>query len=145
MKTEMEMAMFSYPATVTRIAPGDFLVRFADVPEAITGGDTPAKALENAPDALAGAIDGYLELDMPVPAPRDAADGEHLVALDPEVAARVALRRRMSELGLTKVALAQRMNRDEKAVRRILSGKNASFSMTMDALKAVGLRPALSV
>jgi hypothetical protein len=37
------------------------------------------------------------------------------------------------------------MNRDERAVRRVLSGKNASFSLTMEALRAVGLRTALSV
>lgn len=51
----------------------------------------------------------------------------------------------MGEQGISNVALAKRINRDEKAVRRILSGKSASFSLTMDALKAVGLRPALSV
>ena len=139
------MELFSYPASVTEACPGDFVVRFAAVPEAITGGDTIEGALANAPDALAVAIDGYLERDWPVPAPGAAMEGEHAIPLDPEVAARGVLRRTMSEMGITNVALAKRMNRDEKAVRRILSGRNASFSMTLDALKAVGLHPALSV
>ncbi len=139
------MELFSYPATVTEAYPGDFVVRFAEVPEAITGGDTVEAALANAPDALAVAIDGYLERDRSIPAPRPAKDSEYPISLDPEVAARVVLRRAMKELGVTNVALARRMKRDEKAVRRILSGRNASFSMTLDALRAVGLHPALSV
>ncbi|MEO8926780.1 MAG: type II toxin-antitoxin system HicB family antitoxin [Caulobacteraceae bacterium] len=139
------MELFSYPATVEEIVPGDFLVRFVEVPEAITGGDTVEEALANAPDALACAIEGYLERDWTVPAPRPAKDHEYPISLDPETAARVVLRRAMKELGISNVTLARRMKRDEKAVRRILSGRHASFSMTLDALKAVGLHPALSV
>jgi len=139
------MTEFKYPATVTEVEPGEFIVRFADVPEAITGAATLAAALANAPDALAAAIEGYLEAGWIAPAPRASNPGEHPIVLEPEIAARVGLQQAMREQGLTNVALAQRMNRDEKAVRRILSGKNASFALTMEALKAVGLRPALSV
>lgn len=143
--SDISVELFVYPATVEEIAPGDFILRFPDVPEAITGGDTPDQALANGPDALSAAIEGYLELDRPAPSPRAAQAGEHPVPLDPEIAARVILSKAMSELGVTNVALAKRMNRDEKAVRRILSGKHASFSMTLEALKALGRRPALSI
>ncbi|HZK99279.1 MAG TPA: hypothetical protein VFC47_05220 [Caulobacteraceae bacterium] len=51
----------------------------------------------------------------------------------------------MNAQGLTNVALARRMNRDEKAARRILSGRRASFALTLEALKALELRPALGV
>jgi antitoxin HicB len=142
---EKEMEVFSYPATVAEVEPGEFIVRFEDVPEVVTGANSLSAALANAPDALAAIVEYYLEEGLPVPAPRAPHPGEHAVALDPEVAARVVLHRAMNEQGLSNVALAKRMNRDEKAVRRILSGKNASFSMTMDALKAVGVRPALGV
>jgi antitoxin HicB len=142
---ERKMTEFSYPATVTEVEPGEFIVRFVDVPEAITGAATRTAALANAPDALAVAIEAYLEAGWNLPAPRAANQGEHPIPLEPEIAARVVLQQAMREQGLTNVALAQRMNRDEKAVRRILSGKNASFALTMEALKAVGLRPALSV
>jgi hypothetical protein len=46
---------------------------------------------------------------------------------------------------VTKVALAARMRVDEKAIRVILSGRNVSLNRTLDALRAVGVRPALAV
>lgn len=139
------MELFSYPATVTEAYPGDFVVRFADLPEAITGGSTVKEALANAPDCLAVAIEGYLERDWPLPPPRAAKEGEHAIPLDPQIAGRAILKQVMQEQGLTNVDLAERMKRDEKAIRRILSGRQASFSMTLAALKAVGVLPALSV
>lgn len=61
------------------------------------------------------------------------------VPLNPAVAARVLLTQAMAEQGLTKVALAARLHVDEKAVRVIL------LNRTLDALRAVGIRPALAV
>jgi antitoxin HicB len=138
------MQTFSYPAIIEQPYPSDFVVRFADVPEAITGGETVEEALTNAPEALEVAIEHYLALGRPVPNPRPAAEGEHLVALAPAVAARVLLTRAMSDQQLTKVALAARMNKDEKVVRRVLSGKGASLELILEALIAVGVRPALA-
>ena len=46
--------------------------------------------------------------------------------------------------GRAKVAIAARMKVDEKAVRVILSGRNVSLNRTLDALKAVGIRPTLA-
>jgi hypothetical protein len=37
------------------------------------------------------------------------------------------------------------MQVDEKAVRLILSGRKVSLNRTFDALRAVGIRPALAV
>jgi len=139
------MRYFSYPATVEEYEPGDFIVRFIDVPEAIAFGRTSEEAIGNAPDALRAAIEHYIEREPDVPAPRPAKAGEVSIALEPDVAARAILRRAMNEQGLTNVALARRMNRDEKAVRRILSGRRASFTLTLEALKALGLRPTLGV
>jgi len=138
------MLAYSYPATVTQIAPADFLVRFNDVPEAITGGATPEEALANAPDALAAAVEGYLELGRALPEPSPLERGQIAVSLDPQLAARAILLREMSAQGLSKVALAARMERDEKVIRRIVSGKGASLDMTLAALRAVGIRPALA-
>lgn len=68
-ESEIEMAVFAYPATVEEYEPGDFKVRFADVPEATTFGHTPEEALGNAPDALSGAIEHYLEREPSMPGP----------------------------------------------------------------------------
>jgi antitoxin HicB len=138
------MTLFSYPAHIEEIEPGEFLVTFPDVPEAITSGATHAEALEAAAGALAVAVEGYLLGGHDVPAPRDAKRGEELVALDPVVAARVVLVLEMGRQGLTKVALAHRIGRDEKAVRRMIAGKGASLDMILGALKVLGVRPALA-
>lgn len=96
---------YVYPAKLSEVAPGDVEVRFRDVPEAITGGPTPEAALAEAADALAAAIEGYLELGREPPLPSEAAAGERLIALEPALAARVALVRAMAEQKLSGRAL----------------------------------------
>jgi antitoxin HicB len=142
---EDRLQSYVYPAQVSEIAPGDFEVRFRDVPEAITGGATLESALAEAPDALAAAIEGYLELDRPPPAPAAAQAGDHPVPLEPALAARVALVRAMAEQSLSGRALGARLGWDEKAVRRVLTGRAASAGKMFSALRAVGLQPSLVV
>src|SRR5437899_3512408 len=130
----------TYHAHIHEAAPGAWLVGFYDVPEAIAQGDTLAEARENAPDALAAALEGYLELGRTLPTPaaidaRQAATGYTIVevALDPHIAARALLAKAMQDQGLSKVALAQRMGRDEKVARRILAGQGASLDLVLEA------------
>ncbi len=140
------MQNFLYPATVSEHAPGDYVVRFQDVPEAITGGDTVQAAMLQAPDALAAAIEGYLELDRLPPLPSvSAAAGAFAVPLDTALAARVALVRAMSEQGVSLAELARRMETDWKTVQRIRTGKAVSADKVLAALAAVGLVSSLTV
>jgi len=139
------MHPFSYPARVEEVEPGEFLVTFADVPEALTSEPTREAAIEAAADALAVAIEGYLEAGRELPARRAAAADEIEIPLDLAVAARALLLQEMKRQGLSKVGLAQRLGRDEKAARRILSGKGATLDLTLLALRAVGVRPGLAV
>ena len=74
------MAMFTYPARVAQVAPGDFEVRFDAFPEAITGGGTPEAALSEARDALAAVIEAYVELGRPLPPAVAAGPGEREVS-----------------------------------------------------------------
>jgi antitoxin HicB len=138
------MTPLSYPVRIEQAAPADFVASFPDIPEAVTGAETHQRALLMASDALATAITHYLDIGRSVPMPGAGSALPH-VALDPAIAARVLLTRAMSEQGLTKVALAARMQVDEKAVRVILSGRNVSLNRLLDALRAVGVRPALAV
>lgn len=145
------MQPLAYIAFIEEAEPGAFLVTFPDVPEAITQGDDLREARGNARDALAAALEGYLEAgrDFPERAELDPDGGKpgvelFDVAVEPALAARALLTRQMKVQGLSKVGLAQRMNRDEKAVRRILSGRGASLDLTLEALRAVGVRPALA-
>ena len=139
------MQSYLYPANGSEITPGDIELRFRDVPEAITGGPSLNAALAGAADALAAAIEGYLELGREPPLPSEAVAGEHMVPLEPALAARVALIRAMAEQKLSGRALGARLGWDEKAVRRVLTGKAASARKVFFALRAVGLQPSLLV
>ena len=139
------MQDFVYPATVAEIASDDFELRFRDVPEVITGGPSVEAALAQAPDALAAALEGYIALGRAPPLPSAAQAGEHPVGLEPALAGRVALVRAMSEQGLSGRALGARLGWDEKAIRRVLIGREVSATKVFHALRAVGLQPCLLV
>ena len=76
------MYRFRYPVTLTPDeADGGWVVTFADVPEAITQGDTLEECLEQAADCLEEAIAGRIEDGMDLPEPSEAAEGQRLVDL----------------------------------------------------------------
>lgn len=58
----------TYSAYIVEGEGGSFLVRFYDVPEAITDGASLAEALVNARDALKAALEGYLDQGREFPA-----------------------------------------------------------------------------
>lgn len=138
------MTAFTYPARITEEAPGEFLVTFRDIPEAITGGPTFEESYQLAADALDVAVEGLLLEIREVPAPSATEDGEVQVPLSPAVAARLVLASEMSRQHVSGRALAERMGKDEKNVRRILQGK-ATIDAALEALRALGVRPALVV
>lgn len=140
------MQTWMFPATVEAYGPEDFVVTFADVPEAITGGDTREGALANAADALEEAILGYMAQGSPIPTPRPAGEGEELVILDPVTAARAVLAQAMREGRVSNVALAERMNKSEGAIRRLTDGATGvKIDTVLQALAALGRRTALAV
>lgn len=126
-----------------------FLVRFPDVPEAITQGETVEDAIWQAEDALAVALEGYLFADWDFPTRTNVVAAEPVIAVEipirPIVAVRWLLKQEMQRQDLTQVALGTLMDGDEKAVRRIITGKGASLDLMLKALHAVGMRPALAV
>lgn len=138
------MTPLTYPATITQAAEGDYVVRFADVPEALTGDGAYEAAAALAGDALSEALAGYLAAGEPLPPTRPAGRGEIDVPVDPALAARAMLIAAMAAQKISNVALAQRLGKDEKVVRRIVAGQSASFALTLEALRAVGVRPALA-
>jgi len=93
--------LLAYPVIIEEFADADFVASFPDIPEAITGAETREQALIMAEDALAAAVEHYLEIGRAVPLPKARA-GLPLVPLDSKVAARVLLTRAMAEQGLTK-------------------------------------------
>ena len=73
-----------FPATFTP-EEGKIVVRFRDIPEAITQGDSEADAMEMAEDVLASSMDFYFEDRRRIPLPSVLAPGERLVSLPPDV------------------------------------------------------------
>lgn len=135
----------SYPYDVRKDRGGFFLLTFPDVPEAGTDGETRAEAEAGALDSLLAALGGYIELrrDLPRPSRRR---GDGRAVLRPLVAAKLALYQAMREEGVTQVALAKRIGRDHKEVRRLLDLDHRShIGLVEDALEQLGRRLVVSV
>ena len=85
--------MFAYPARIRKHRNG-YVVRFRDIPEALTSGASRDEAIEMACDALATAMQFYFEDRREVPMPSQAAKGEVLVWLPTRQAMQVRQRLR---------------------------------------------------
>jgi len=139
------MQTWTYPALFDP-HDGEVVVTFRDFLEAITGAVTMDEARALAQDALEEVVLAYLAQGRSVPAPSPALDHEENVVLDPKTAARAAVQRLMSAQGLSRRALAERMHKDEKVVRRILDGRGGvTMDNVVEALRAMGATPALAV
>ena len=128
---------FTYQATLEDDPDGGFVVTFADVPEAITAGETRADALENAREALGLALRGILleGRDLPPPAAREGTP----VAVDADVAAKLAVIVAFRAAGISKSELARRLGKSENEARRILDPDHGTkLSQLQDALRVLG-------
>ncbi|ABD89509.1 type II toxin-antitoxin system HicB family antitoxin [Rhodopseudomonas palustris] len=126
--------------------PGVIVVSFPDVPEAITEGNGMADARLQAEEALGLALLSYPARGQPLPKPRAKGKRLSLVAVAPDVAAKLAVIEAFVSAGISKSELARRMQKDEKEVRRILDPKHATKLPAMvDALRALGKRLVIGV
>lgn len=130
---------FTYPARLRSDPTGELVVSFRDLPECLTSGATEAEALAEAADALEEAIAGRIDDAEYIPVPSARRSGEHLVAVPAATATKAALFLALHESGLTRVALAQRLGVDEKAVRRMLDPRHGTSVRRIGAaLRALG-------
>lgn len=138
------MPRFAYPVELTPDA-GGFLARFADLPEAITDGDTRAEALAQAADCLDEALAGRIARRDPIPKPSPA-HGRPLVTPGALIAAKAALYETLRTAGLSNVALAAQLGIAEGEVRRMLDPRHATkISRLEEALAVLGQRLIVSV
>ena len=135
------MNRYLYPVDLTDPTEpgGTVLACFPDVPEAITDGEDRAEAMLMAADALATALEGYLEAGRPLPA-RSPTRGRPVVAVPGILAAKAALHEAMAEQDLTQVALARNMRVDPAEVRRCLNPRYGGTKLARleAALTAMG-------
>ena len=130
---------FTYPARLRPDSTGEFIVSFRDLPECLTSGASVPDALAEAADALAEAIAGRIDDAEAIPEPSARRSGEHHVAVPAGTATKAALALALRENDLSRVALAQRLGVDEKAVRRMLDPRHATAVGRIEAaLRVLG-------
>ena len=122
----MRATVFAYPATLTRDAAGRFLVRFPDIPEALTDGATEEEALREAADALSEALMSRIADGETIPEPSAVGPDQYQIAPDATVALKVALHKALSEKAVTAAALSRLLEIDHKEARRLLDPKEKS-------------------
>jgi antitoxin HicB len=132
-----------------RFEPGDeggIVVSFPDVPEAITQGDDEADALKQAQEALGLALLTYPRRGLPVPGPKSKRRGLIGIAVEPEVAAKIAVLEAFESSGISKSDLGRRLGKDEKEIRRILDPRHCTKLATLtEALRELGQQLVIGV
>ena len=134
------MQHFIYPALFTPDEQdGGFVITFPDVPEAITQGDDVSEALEQAADCLEEAIAGRIRCHEDIPTASGVGPRHYAIPLPAQTAAKAALYLAIRQAGLTQVELAERLQCNEKEVRRMLDPHHAFKLARLEAaLAALG-------
>jgi antitoxin HicB len=139
------MRYFVYGA---RFGPGErrgIVVSFPDVPEAVTQGDDEADARVMAEEALGLALLTYPARNLPLPRVTRM-KGLVPIAVEPEVAAKLAVLDVFRASGISKSELGRRLGKDEKEIRRILDPRHATRLATLtQALRALGRRLVMGI
>ena len=134
------MQSFIYPATLIPEDEGGIVVKFTDMPEAITQGEDVQDALREAADCLEEAVANRIVMGLPIPKPSPIIEGWCTPVLLPaQMAAKAALYVAIGEAKISKTELARRLHCDEKEVRRLLDPRHPSKLPRIEsALAAVG-------
>lgn len=132
--------MFNYPVTLTHdAADGGFVVTFADIPEAISQGETVAEAMKAARAALETALDFYFDDKRAVPAPSKAAAGQAVIGLNASLSAKVLLLNEMIYQNIRPAELARRLGTRPQDVNRLTNLRHTTrIDSIATALEAMG-------
>jgi len=140
------MNSLAYPVTLTPdTTDGGLVVTFADVPEAITQGETLAESLQEAADCLEEAIAGRMRTGKSLPVPSHLNDGQYLVDVPARTAVKALLYNAIQTSQLTPEELAKRIQHDEREVKCLLDPRRSpKLSHLESALRALGHRLIIS-
>jgi antitoxin HicB len=131
---------FSYPALLVR-RDGAVLVRFRDLPEALTEGATVRDARQEAEDCIGEAIAGRLRRGEAIPRPSRLRRGERLIAVPPSMATKAALVMAMREADVGAGDLARKLGTTADDVRRLLDPRtNPPLGRLQRAMAVLGKR-----
>jgi antitoxin HicB len=125
----MAQVAFGYPYKLARQKNGWWLVRFPDIPEALTEGETKDEAFKNAQDCLVAALEGYVKAGRPIPRPPF--KGER-IALPSLVTAKLAVYVNMQKQNWSRTRLAHALGMPENSIRRLLDLRHRSQMWVID-------------
>lgn len=132
--------MAIYPYTVEEDG-GSYLIRFVDVPEALTSAREEKEIPSQALDCLATALAGYALQGRTWPEPRKSRRGARWLTLPALVTAKLELLVAMRKAKVSNSALAKSLGTDEKSVRRLLDLNHRShIDQVEEALHKLGKR-----
>jgi antitoxin HicB len=132
------MRDFNYPVDLIEQEEGGYLVQFIDLPEAITQGETVEDALNEASDCLEEAIANRMIKKLDIPEPRHLKT-KKIVPLSSTLAIKTALYMTMREKNISNIALAKKLNCNEKEVRRLIDPHfKSKFPRIEEALHVLG-------
>ena len=135
-----------YPLTLTPDENGTIVAQAVDVPGALTVGKDEADAAVQATDALITLFAYFIVEGEPIPPPSPPKRGQPCAVLPPLVAAKIAIYEAMRTAGLSQTALAERLGRAPRQVRRLLDLDHRSRLDQLEAaLAALGKRLVLEV
>jgi antitoxin HicB len=133
------MNEFAYPAQFTPDEGGTYMVRFRDLPEAITSGLGIADAVEQAADCLQEALAGWLVRRDTIPRPSKQRRGDRRIPVAMYLAPKLALFDAMERAGINNSELARRLGLTEAVIRRMLNPKHETKAGKIEAaLRALG-------
>lgn len=128
-----------YPATVESQSDGTFLVRFVDLPDTFTEGQTKEEALFNAGEVLSAMLAWRLDEAKDVPAPSQKVKGAYYIAPDAKTQAAMLLRLARGERSLSD--LARMLETSWPAAKRLEDPTHWPSLKTLDrAAAALGKR-----
>jgi len=124
---------YSYPADIEKQNDGSLLVRFPDVPEALTDGRAMDEAQREARDALAAALAGYVHARRDIPHPSPCRGQQVFIHLPPLAASKLALYEGMRREHISNAEFARRLGVTENAVRRLIDPDHRSHIGKLEA------------
>ncbi|MCB1022406.1 MAG: type II toxin-antitoxin system HicB family antitoxin [Bryobacterales bacterium] len=137
--------MIAYPVQITPDGE-QFLVRFPDVPEAITFGETEGEAVVRARDALESALTTYVEAGKALPRPTGNAAESSFIAVSALAEAKLTLHSLLLERGLSVGDLANRLGSTLQSAKRLLDVRvESSLGEIEQAFQALDRRLTIQV
>lgn len=128
-----------YPATIEEQDDGRFFVRFLDLPDTFTEGETKEEALFNASEVLSAMLAWRLDGEKEVPAPSAKVKGAFYVAPDAKTQAAMLLRLARGDRSLSD--LARTLETSWPAAKRLEDPTHWPSLKTLDrAATALGKR-----